>query len=391
MTREQSFFLRLMRDSVCGTATTAPAELDWDEVYGIAERQCLVGFCYAQLRGADVPKEALDRFHRGFFSDVYHAANFQAVMGRVREAAAESGPDMLPFKGWIVKDSWPVPELRTMGDIDLLIRTEDRAAADALMTGLGLRRTVHSDAVWSYTEKDAHFEVHDHIFYDHLGNEVDYRTFFDRAWEFAAPELSESFHMLLLLAHLARHITNQGVGFRFFLDLVFFCREKGEAIDWPWVERELEGLRLRRFADVCFALCRAWFGADMPLDPPEPDGAFYESVTEKMFRDGIFGLENEQNSVAGTAREMKRSTASYGATALRLTAEKLFPAYESMRHIPWYGFVDGRPWLLPAAWVYRWWYCLAHKGEESARRLAEPYAEREKVEKREQQIRDWGL
>ena len=62
-----------------------------------------------------------------------------------------------------------------------------------------------------------------------------------------------------------------------------------------------------------------------------------------------------------------------------------------MQLIPWYAFVDGRPWLLPAAWVYRWGYCLAHKRKHGTALLAEPFTKRETVERRERLIRDWGL
>ena len=110
-----------------------------------------------------------------------------------------------------------------------------------------------------------------------------------------------------------------------------------------------------------------------------------------MFRDGVFGLKNKQNAAAHTAKEVKRAKGPYWLTALDLTRKKLFPPYEDMQLIPWYAFVDGRPWLLPAAWVYRWGYCLAHKRKHGTALLAEPFTKRETVERRERLIRDWGL
>lgn len=46
--------------------------------------------------------------------------------------------DHLLFKGFIVRDYYtPCPELRTFGDIDFVIRKEDRQKCDELMKELG--------------------------------------------------------------------------------------------------------------------------------------------------------------------------------------------------------------------------------------------------------------
>ena len=387
MTAEQSAFLALLRDFASGGEAELPDGLDWEALYEIAKSQSLIGLCYVVLRDRGASSEALERFHPGFYSEVYHAANRAACMAAFTEKAAEQGIALLPFKGWAVKDCWPVPALRTMGDLDVLIHTEDREGTDAIMKALGYARFIDNHAVWTYTERDVMFELHDHMFYEYLANDFDYRGYFDHAWERGR---EPGFQLCFLLTHMAKHITNSGLGFRFFLDLVFFCRAH-DTLDWEGVKAELEALRLRGFAASCFALCRAWFGYESPLAERQLDPAFEAFVTEKMFRDGVFGLENEQNAAAHTAKEVKRAKGPYWLTALDLTRKKLFPPYEDMQLIPWYAFVDGRPWLLPAAWVYRWGYCLAHKRKHGTALLAEPFTKRETVERRERLIRDWGL
>ena len=110
-----------------------------------------------------------------------------------------------------------------------------------------------------------------------------------------------------------------------------------------------------------------------------------------MFNDGMFGLENEQNEAAHAAKEIKRSKDSYWISAAKLTIHRLFPPYRDMQLVPWYSFVDGRPWLLPFAWVYRWFYTATHKFKQSKDLLTEPFAKRKVIEKRENLIRGWGL
>ena len=110
-----------------------------------------------------------------------------------------------------------------------------------------------------------------------------------------------------------------------------------------------------------------------------------------MFNDGMFGLENEQNEAAHAAKEIKRSKDSYWISAAKLTIHRLFPPYQDMQLVPWYSFVDSRPWLLPLAWVYRWFYTATHKFKQSKDLLTEPFAKRKVIEKRENLIRGWGL
>ena len=129
----------------------------------------------------------------------------------------------------------------------------------------------------------------------------------------------------------------------------------------------------------------------MPLDDLPLDEKFFREVTEKTFRDGTFGLHNEQNEAAHSAKEIRRAEEPYWKTTLALTVKKLFPPYRDMQLIPWYSFVDGRPWLLPVAWVYRWFYTAIHKFRKSRDLLTEPFLKREVIERREAYIRRWGL
>ncbi len=395
MRQEERYFLTLLRDHYRGTASAPPeGPLDWDALYEIARDQSLLGVCYAQLKtaaaqGAALPEDVRKRFHSAFESEVYLAVNRQAAMDELRAAFADGGIPFLPFKGWRIKELWPQPLLRTMGDVDILIRGEDRARADGILLSLGYEKYVDNQAVWTYLARDITLEIHDRMFYEHLAGSYDYRAFFDAAWDMAGGALDESFQFLYLLCHNAKHILNKGIGFRAFLD-VAICGTKG-AIRWDWVREKLEEIRLLGFAESSFALCRAWFGFEPPFPVPETERGFLERTTEKMFRDGTFGLENEENKAGAAAKEITHAETGYWRAALRLTLRRIFPPYGDLQLVPWYSFVDGRPWLLPVAWVYRWFYCLVKKRKAGWQRLTEPVVDRQEIRERQRQISDWNL
>lgn len=154
-------------------------------------------------------------------------------MEELSAAFREAEIDFVPFKGTCISEYYPDPALRTMGDMDLAIHTEDRQRSDKVMKRLGYVSMVDNHAVWTY-QKDDRFC------------------------------LKPEFHFLYLLAHTAKHIINKGYGIRGFLDLVFFVRGEPD-MDWDWIEEQLRELRLLDFAKTCFALCQRWFDVELPL------------------------------------------------------------------------------------------------------------------------------
>ena len=235
------------------------------------------------------------------------------------------------------------------------------------------------------------FELHDHMFYEPLRNNVDYRAFFDKAWDYAADGIDPNFHLLYMIAHMAKHIINSGIGFRAFLDLVFCCEYEGEKLRWDWIKSRLEDLQLIDFAKTCFTLCREWFHVETPLSYGILDSEFFINATDKAFDDGIFGLENKQNEAAASAKQISRTEAPYFIGAVKLTLRRIFPSYRDMQLVPWYSFLDGRPWLLPAAWIYRWFYCLKNKLHSSVDLIGEPFLKREQIDERNERISRWGI
>ncbi|MCR4673174.1 MAG: nucleotidyltransferase family protein [Lachnospiraceae bacterium] len=422
MTPEQSYFISLLRDYVHDRPSVAPEKpLSWEKIAEYAAGQDLSGIIYYQTRGflrlEALPENVTAKLKEGFFSDAYRAASFEYEFGKIAAAFRKKRIRCLPFKGAVLRDYYPQRELRTMGDRDILIRHEDREASDRAMRALGYRKYVDNHAVWTYTKGILMFEIHDVMFYDELANRVDYREYFSHIWdgamqrctvpegstgECAVPETEDpdagsyeyipdhNTHFLYLVAHAAKHIIHKGMGFRSFLDMVFYA--KGEpSLDWVRIAGELKKLELYDFAKTCFSLCELWFDVKMPFRQEEADTGFLEEISEKTFRDGLFGLENEENAASGSARIIKRSEGSYGRAVAGLTLRKLFPPYRDMQLIPWYSWVDGKPWLLPAAWVYRWFYCLFNKRGSSQEALLEPFKKKEAIENREKYLERWGL
>ena len=183
---------------------------------------------------------------------------------------------------------------------------------------------------------------------------------------------------------------NNGIGFRTYLDMVLMtnaCKN----MRWEFVCKELKKLSLNNFAEICMRLCEIWFDIEMPLISKTINDSFVIEVTRKTIVDGVFGFENDDNKGAVTAKDIRRYGKPYYIGALIKTISLLFPSYSNMELIPWYSFIKGRPWLLPIAWVYRWYYCLIKKTSHSLQLISQPYIKKTQIDKRQIYLSQWGL
>ena len=401
---EQRFLLMCLSDLCRGRKTEKPDHpLNYEVLYQYAQTQSLAGIVYEQCRHWLPQATDPTDFRKSTIDSICLSVNRIALF---EEVVREFERQDIPFacmKGSCMRDMYPVPELRTMGDIDLVIPSEKREVSDRIMTDiLGYAKYVDNHSVWTYSLGIYEYEIHDHMFYEELANHVDYIGYFDHIWDHVHPGVvfgirsgslfipDAEYHFLYLITHLAKHIINKGSGFRSFLDLVMIIQKNPE-MDWEWIKSELQNLELLSFTETCMALCEEWFHVVLPLAHKPLDTAFLEEITQKIFRDGTFGLKNDENEGISSAKEIKRYNENYHRSAVRVMWKRLFPSYHDMRLIPWYSFVDARPWLLPAAWVYRWIYSLVHHARHAFRRLLEPLLLKKKIEKRESYIKDWGL
>ena len=405
MTVEQSFFLRCLSDFCNRKKTPRPEVLpDLDALYQLSKEQSLQSIVYDQCKSWINKEPAGKAFRSSFLGDVFLSVNRAWFLREIAERFDKEGITFSCMKGAVFRDYYPIPALRTMGDLDIVIHSDDRSKADEILrVDMEMDRMIDNHAVWTYSAGHIQIEVHDHMFYEYLANQMDYRSYFDQLWDHCKQEQvfgvrsdhllvpDENFHFLFLMTHTAKHIINNGSGFRPFLDMVRMVHTCNDRMNWDWIGRELENLKLMEFTRVCFALCEAWFQVKMPLKTGVLSEEFYEDATKKVFSDGVFGLQNEENDGAQSTKEVMRDSGPYSISAVKLIIYRLFPPYHDMQLIPWYSFVDGRPWLLPVAWIYRWVYCVVKKFRHSVRLLFEPILKRGTIEKREQMISGWGL
>jgi hypothetical protein len=124
-----------------GVASAEP--LHWEYVVRAADRQGVAPLLHDWLtrhRDLAPPESSADRLYHAHWANHFRNRVLLSELSRLTTAAAGEGITFMPLKGAILAvDYYPVPALRPMSDLDLLVRPEDLEAMGHLLRSLGYR------------------------------------------------------------------------------------------------------------------------------------------------------------------------------------------------------------------------------------------------------------
>lgn len=382
MEPNSTYFIKLLSAFLHRHAPLQEKEIDWERVYRLGNIHFVSGMIYFTAKGLREgnrpPGHILHRMKQDFASTLARsAAQEEAMDGVIREFCKAELPHLL-LKGYAIRGCYPVKELRTMGDIDFLIKREDRAKSHGLLLALGFKAGPANGNVWHYAKGKVSLEVHSELFFDNFNNRFDYIGYFSGAWEHAVREpngfthmFTSEYHLLYLLVHMAKHFHGHGCGIRMIMDIAAYVKQVEETLDWAWINGELEKLRLSLFASNVFGLCRRWFGTAIPMDEHSAmEETVYKEIGDYILSAGTFGFYR-RNKYASIRRkfndghngeEKKPAAGSY-------YSKFFFPSYRTLSNSSAYAFVRHRPYLVPVAWIYRFARNLIPRGRSPVRIL----------------------
>ncbi len=137
MTRETEFLLATLR----GAHTAVPESVNWEALLDLADSHRVLPIFCRNLAGAS--PEALTDAVRVQWADAAFLAS--ELQGLLREFSLR-GVEVLPLKGPLLGAAlYGSPTLRPSDDLDLLVRREDFAQAQSLLTHLGFTPAYEPD------------------------------------------------------------------------------------------------------------------------------------------------------------------------------------------------------------------------------------------------------
>lgn len=389
MTKEQSFFIQILSDHINGQETKCIDDLDWNVIHQYAFKHQVSGMVYSQAKDY-MPVDILNAFRQETIATIYHAANRDNDFGAVKKGLNENKIPYFVIKGPEVAALYPNPKLRSMGDIDLVVKHEDREKAHQIIINEGYECvSQQDDREWQYFKNNMELELHDRLVYEEAVNEKGQDEFFNDCWRHVQEgNLDWNFHLLFLIFHLRKHFMNSGVGFRMFIDLALVA-EKAH-INWPVLEDNLEKTGMLEFAKKCYGFIDRWFGIHLPLFI-KIDDEFYEEATQKIFVDGIFGYCNKDNIGSDVINQI-RNKKHYKTEMFKIAMKQVFPSSIELKNHKQYDYLNKSSMLLPVAWIHRFYRTINKlKMKEAFLNIRKSFVADEKIDQRENMMRKWGL
>ena len=343
----QQGIIVLLRSAVTGEKFPLPEGFDIEEAYALIKRHHMITLAYDGAVRCGLPKQhpVMRKLFSGYCRAMQISEGQMREVGRVCDAFEEKGIDYMLLKGSKMKALYPNPELRIMGDADILIRMEQYGEIVRIMESLNFSAQKGADHELVWKNDSLYLELHKQLV---PSCDKDLYAYFGDGWRFAREKtgmrhcMTEEDEFIFLVAHFAKHYRDGGIGCRHVVDLWVYLRSNPD-LDEKYIRGELEKLGLLTFYENVRRLIAVWF------DAAQTDGKV-EFISEFIFASGSWGLD-ETAVLSRAVRDCAGSSAGSGGK-LAYIRRTLFPNLTVMRCQ--YPVLRKVRWLLPFAWVVRW-------------------------------------
>lgn len=337
----------LLKSAVTGEKTELPEGFSLEEAYQISSKQSVLPLIFQGLVRCGVPADipVMQKLRMYSYQHMVRSEQQMRAAKGIFDAFEKKGIDYMPLKGCNMKLLYPSPELRPMGDADILIRGEQLAQCKSVMESLGYELKLESEHTDNWTSHELYVELHKSLV---PAEDEEYYAYYGTGWRIAVKGRGHRYDpipedtFIFLFTHFARHYRISGIGCRHVVDLYVY-RRANPAMDEKYIRRELKKMHLLEFYENVLRMLEVWFGAE------EPD-EITELMTAFVFSGGSWGTMEASlysQEIKASAKKGKVQGAA-GCSALRV----IFPPLDLIKNR--YPILRRMPVLLPVMWVVRW-------------------------------------
>lgn len=343
-------------------------KINWNDLIEEAEAHKVTPLIYSSISKDDaikvMDKETLNSIKKKvFYSSVGQSSHIKKV-AEVLEKFNNAGIPLIVLKGLVVRDYYPIPDLRTMCDADVLVHEDDLDKVSALMISLGYTKSKEKDdhgAHLVFYKGSTVFEVHWTLINDRFFKGD--KSFEDKLWDdvmevnvggVKALSLGLEDLAVHLCTHMAVHLAYSGFGVRQLTDLVVLVEKKGSEINWTSFIEKTKECGVYRFAMAIFAICNKLFDMEIPeaiKKEKKLKDKYIKMLIEDIFASGVHGKKDKERVFAAEfAFDQGEGSADGTSSIIKKFFKLLFPPVSSMSDK--YSYAKKCKIFAPIAWVH---------------------------------------
>ena len=326
MDNTQRAIISLIKSAIYKTRTIIPSDFNVVKAEKIIRGHNIYGLIYFGLRnsGIETPKWLKEKF----YTRASLLENLWYKSDEIQKAFRENGINFIPLKGVILKDLYPSPLMRSMSDVDILIREKEyKRKIKPLMLKLGYTEGQESDHELHWEKDGQMVELHKRIIPSY--NKDFYKTIGD-GWDWI-----QNNQYAYVFTHFTKHYRDSGIGISHLVDLEIL---RGQATD-----EGLKELHLDTFYKNVQRTLDCWF-RDKEYDE------ITERITDTIFKSGEYGTR----ATSEKSRNLKKvngAGGSYKKARFKDFILRIFPTYGAMKERN--PILKKFPVLLPFLWIVR--------------------------------------
>lgn len=352
----QRGLITLIKSALKGKAYELPESFSPEAVVDIAKNHQISPLVYygAIKCGFEKNSDWMKKLFENAFPLVLLDEEQNAALNKLSNAFEKAEIEYMPLKGSVLKALYPKSEMRVMGDIDILIKSEQYGSIRQIMSESGFDENVENDHEFVWTRGNLCIELHKRLIPSY---NKDFYAYFGDGWQLAKKSTAFKYIMddeaffIHLITHFTKHYREGGIGIKHLADLWVYKKAKLD-LDFGYIKEELRKLCLDRFFEYVEKTLDNWF---------EGGEETYETklISDTVFGSGVYGDE-EIAVVSRMLRETKGGK-SVGGTKLSRFFKVAFLPYKNMCEK--YGILRKLPFLLPIMWIVRFFDVLIFRSK----------------------------
>ena len=330
-------------------------EIALDDLMHEAKEHDVCGLVYRVIKN----QIDLDSYKRDIIFQNLTQSRFYQQGLEVVEFLQERGIQAVLLKGAVLKSVYPFSDLRTMGDIDILVPKEQLKLVQDCLTELGYsKKKSHNEKHDVYEGEGFQLEIHWSLV--NASRQSDSETFEEALWSRLKPvellgkkflTLNDEDFLIHLVLHAAGHFKSSGFGIRQLCDLTLWIEQK-EDWDWKWIQGQLKILHCDRFWVYCLQACRRYLGLNIS-GILTVDEFCFATFMNQILESGVHGKRDGRKQFGHYFAYGKHKTNTF-----IIWIQCLFP---SVTDLPLrYSYAKKCPYFLSFAWIHRFFRVIFH-------------------------------
>lgn len=334
----KKYFLDMVSSSIKGLPVPhCPDEVDTSLLYKLCVRNAVQGILYLAVQSGAVTLSAENevKLQKSYMAILAREATQQEEIEYIRNAFNEENIEFMFLKGTHLKSLYPVPEMRFMVDMDILVKEKSMDKGGELILSRGFTQEMNNGKDIVLVKKPfLTIELHKMLFVEDYFMHDYFTSVWDRVEIVNGCEYKMPINDLYVytLAHLAEHYLEAGSCFRPLMDLYLMEKAYTE-LDFEYINKQFEIIGIEKFAIKIRQLCKCAF-----------DDAEYNDDLMTMENYIVFGAPVKN------ANEVSKIVRTHKSKSQRLI-ESAFPNLKHMKLR--YPILEKVPFLLPIFWIVR--------------------------------------